>query len=340
MSRQTLNMPAPPQGVVASLVAGFETVNTRLELLLLPLALDLLLWLGPRWSIQPLVQQLAGAVVTPPGADAATRSNVELIRAALQEYGESFNLLSLLSTAPLGLPSLLSGRSPAATPLGAPTVYAVDSLALYVLLLGSLSLVGLLLGAFYLGCIAQQVRDRRISWLRLLREVWADWARLTALAVVLLVVLILLGTPVVLLTGVSTLIHPVLGGFVWIAGATLILWTIFYGAFAVHGMLLKRRGLFGALWDSARLVQVNLPQTAALLVIVVLVNAGLALVWNIPADNSWLLLLGMAGHALIYTVLIAATFAFYQDRYRWWTEMRHALRARSEAEQRSAEPKA
>ena len=31
-------MPDPPLGVIASIASGFETVNTRLELVLLPLA--------------------------------------------------------------------------------------------------------------------------------------------------------------------------------------------------------------------------------------------------------------------------------------------------------------
>jgi hypothetical protein len=81
-------------------------------------------------------------------------------------------------------------------------------------------------------------------------------------------------------------------------------------------------------------VQINLPPAAGLFMLIVLINIGLALVWNVPADDSWLLLLGLAGHALISTALVAATFVFYQDRLRWWIEMRQALQARAETDKR------
>jgi hypothetical protein len=48
----------------------------------------------------------------------------------------------------------------------------------------------------------------------------------------------------------------------------------------------------------------------------------------------------VAGHALISTALIAATFVFYQDRYRWWMEVRRGLAARAEADKRGLRPKA
>lgn len=337
MTHVPLKTPAPPQGVIASLVTGFETVNARLELILLPLALDLFLWLGPHLSIKSLVPQVMGtmqAAFAQAEADPTTQRNLAILRQALEDYSATFNIFSVLSTAPLGLPSLLAGRSPMATPVGSPMIWYVDSVPLYLLLLGAFLLVGLFLGAAYFGGIAQQVRDKRLSWGLLLRQVWGDWARLTALGALGLMALLALGLPVSLLTSLIWLFSPPIGGLVWIAGLALILSTLLYGGFALHGMLLQRRGLLTALWDSVRLVQLNLPHAASLFVLIVLINVGLGLVWNIPGDNTWLLLLGLSGHALISTALIAATFVFYQDRYRWWTEMRQTLLARAEAEKR------
>lgn len=338
MTQAPLKTPAPPQGVIASLVTGFETINARLELILLPLALDMFLWLGPHLSISMLVPQVEAALATlfaAAGNDATTQRNFDLIRLALEDYGRTFNVFSILSTAPLGLPSLLAGRGPVLTPAGSPAFWYVSSFPLYLLLVGAFILIGLLFGAVYFGGIAQQVRDKRLHWDVLFRQVWGDWAKLTALAALGVLVTVVLGTPVLLVTALLTYFSPLLGGLVWVAGLTIILWALFYAGFAVHGMLLQRRGLLTALWDSARLVQINLPYAAGLFVVVVVVNLGLALVWNIPHDDSWLLLLGLAGHALISTALIASTFVFYQDRYRWWVEMRQSLMARAEADKRS-----
>jgi hypothetical protein len=343
MTQVPPNTPVPPHGIISSLVTGFEAINARLELILLPLALDLFLWLGPHLSIGPLVPQVEAAMnglIATAGSDATTQRNFQVIRSALEDFGATFNVFSFLSTTPLGLPSLLAGRGPVVTPAGAPIVWAVNTVPLYLLLWGTFVLLGLLLGAFYFGLIAQQVRDKRLHWGALLRQVWGDWARLTALAVIGAGAILLLGLPVLLLTGLLSLLSPILGGLVWVAGLMVILWVLFYGGFALHGMLLQRRGLFPALWDSARLVQINLPYAAGLFVVVVVINLGLALVWNIPHDDSWLLLLGLGGHALISTALVAATFVFYQDRYRWWMEMRQTLLARAEAERRGLNRKA
>jgi hypothetical protein len=343
MTQVPLKTPVPPQGIIASLVTGFEAINARLELILLPLALDLFLWLGPHLSIGPLVPQVESAMnalVAAAGNDATTQHNFQLIKMALEDYGATFNVFSYLSTSPLGLPSLLAGRGAVVTPAGSPVVWTVSSVPLYLLLWGTFVLLGLLLGALYFGGIAQQVRDKRLRWGLLFRQVWGDWARLTALAVLAVVVVIILGTPVLLVTGLLTILNPILGGLVWVAGVVVILWALFYAAFALHGMLLQRRGLFLALWDSARLVQINLPHAASLFVVIIVINLGLALVWNIPRDDSWLLLLGLGGHALISTALFASTFVFYQDRYRWWVEMRQTLLARAEAEQRGLNRKA
>ena len=336
MAPPPLKLPTPPHGVIASLAGGFETVNARLELILLPLILDLFLWLGPRLSILPLIERFSNTLVTELATDATAEqlAVLEMFSQRMREYGQSFNLFAFLSTAPLGVPSQMAARGAIATPAGLPPTWYIDSVPVYLLFWAAFVLVGLFLGALYFGGIAQQVRDRRLSVRLLLRQVWSDWARLTALAVLAVVFLIVLGTPMFILSVVMWLFNPLLGSLAWILAFTLILWALFYGGFTLHAILLLRRALPGALWDSVRMVQFNLPHVAGLFLLVVLINVGLALVWNIPADDSWLLALGLGGHALISTALVASTFVFYQDRYRWWLEMRENLQARAEAEKR------
>jgi hypothetical protein len=122
--------------------------------------------------------------------------------------------------------------------------------------------------------------------------------------------------------------------------ATVILWVLVYLGFSLHGIILQRRGLFGALWDSIRIAHVSLPYTVTLYTAIILLYQGLGLVWSIPAENSWLMLFGVIGHALVSTALVAATFAFYKDRYRWWVEMRQINWAQSKAKRNGANRKA
>jgi hypothetical protein len=315
---------------VASLTAGFEAVNARLVLISLPMALDLLLWLGPRLSVKPLVEDslalmddiLAGTGDATPG--------FELLRDALIETAELFNLFSVLSTRPLGLPSLIAARGAPLTPFGPPLIWPIANPWLYLFLFGAFVGLGLLLGALYFGGIAQQVRDGQLNLTQLWSGVWGDWLRLSVLGIGALILVFVVGGPTVVMAQFATLVSPLLSGIISVLGATLILWVLIFGAFSVHGIVLQRRGLFGALWDSVRLVQSSLPQTAGLFAAVMVLNLGLGLVWNVPASDSWLMLVGVAGHALVSTALIAATFAFYKDRYRWWLETQQALKKQTE----------
>jgi hypothetical protein len=251
-----------------------------------------------------------------------------------QQFGDlasGFNLFAWLSTAPLGLPSLLAGRGSALTPAGVPIVWMIDHVLEYALLWGAFVLTGLFLGALYFGGIAQQVRESRLDLRRLLRQVWGDWARLTALAVLLSLAILAVWMPFQILAALFTLVNVLIGGIVSVIGTTLVLWILFFTVFAVHGIVLQRRGLFGAVLDSLRLVQRNLPATATLYVVIVLLSLGLGELWNIPKDDSWFLLLGVVGHALVSTALVVATFVYYQDRYRHWLELRQTQQARASA---------
>jgi hypothetical protein len=334
VAAQTRKMPAPPLGIIASLASGFETVNARLELILLPLALDLFLWLGPHLSIRPVTDQIVAGLPTPPGVDAATADNFEAMREALVALftnfagPERFNFFSTLSTMPLGLPSLMAGRAPLLLPGGAPLIWPVGGALDYVLLRLGLSLLGLFLGALYFGSIAQQIRDAQLRWRVLWREVWGDWARLTALAAVAILGLALLSIPLSLFALVLAFVHPLAARF---AVSTVMLWLLIYFGFTLHGLVVQRRGLLGAMWDSVRLAHVSLAQTLTLYTAVVCIYIGLDWVWNLPADDAWLLLIGLVGHAVVATALVAATFVFYKDRYRWWMEIRQMALAQVQA---------
>jgi len=66
-------------------------------------------------------------------------------------------------------------------------------------------------------------------------------------------------------------------------------------------------------------VRFTLPNTGLFLLAFVLINQGLNFLWSTPPSNSWLLLVGIAGHAFISTALLAASFIYYRDINAWLT---------------------
>lgn len=154
---------ARPLGVIGSLAAGFEMIGRHLWLILWPLVLDLLLWLGPRLSVAPLFEQFCGFLLARPAPDPTTARQVAQAVELLGQLGERFNLLSLLSVVPLlNVPSLLAQRPPGAvSPLGEPAIQAITNPLALMGWLAVLCPVGLALGFLYLSGLARRVRAVR-----------------------------------------------------------------------------------------------------------------------------------------------------------------------------------
>lgn len=330
MSTAAPSLPKPPVGIIDSITSGFEVVNGRLVLALFPLVLDVFLWLGPKLSIQPLVPPLIAGLESfyNYSGDPQVAQQFDVVKTSLNELGAQYNVFSALSTAPLGVPSFMGGPRPEAMPAGVPmVVWPIDQPLVFVMLFGLFTLAGLFLGALYFGGIAQQVREGRLDIGKLLWQVWPDWIRLTVFLALMLVILGIVTFPFLMVSSVVSLFSPLVGALVSALALTVVMWVIFYAGFTVQGMVLLRRGLFGAMWDSLRVAQGSFAYAAGLYILVVIINLGLSAVWGLASPSSWVMLAALGGHALVSTALVAATFVFYKDRYRWWVEMRQARAA-------------
>jgi hypothetical protein len=152
-----------PLGVIGSLAAGFEMIGRRLWLIALPVLIDLLLWLGPRLSVAPLLRPFVALLLAQPAADPTMASQVAQATQMLERFGDQFNLFSLLTALPLlNVPSLLAQHVPGmVSPLGEPRVLLTKSVLTPMAWGVGLVPIGLLLGFLYLNSLARQVRAWR-----------------------------------------------------------------------------------------------------------------------------------------------------------------------------------
>lgn len=300
-------------------MAGFEHVNTRYALIVLPLLLDLFLWLGPFVSIRPLMADLSlvfGQAMREAQRQSdlpeAQMTQLRATQEALRAYDP--NVLGTLSVPWVGVPSLLAGRlgpeSVWPRPADIPLPEALPALALMLALWPA----GVWLGTVYLSLIAHQVRDGRLDWRRLARDVWGDALQVGVLLVGLAMLALALGVPAVLALALFGALAPALAYIFFLLGLMAGFWFMVFFAFSVHGVVLARRNLFVAVWDSLRLVSRNYSATLSLFAVILLTNSGLGVLWNIPANTDILLAVGILGHALVTTALLTATFVFYHDR--------------------------
>jgi hypothetical protein len=163
MDATTREDSARPLGAIGSLAAGFEMLGQRLWLIALPVLLDLLLWLGPRLSIAPLLKQFVDLLLAQPTADPRMASQVAQATQMLEQFGDQFNLFSLLTALPLlNVPSLLGQHVPGSvSPLDGPRVLPATNVLTPMAWGVVLVPMGLLLGFLYLNSLARQVRALR-----------------------------------------------------------------------------------------------------------------------------------------------------------------------------------
>lgn len=341
METNKLSAPTPPVGVIESLSAGFETVAGKIILILLPLLLDLFLWVGPRLTIRPAIANYYHDVWQP--------SIAELSEEGRAYFGDSITLMSDFlakgaQEAPdqylplFGMPSLLTGQEASTLPFDySPPVWEVDS-TFGLLGVNCLSLgIGFLLGSIYIALIATQVRFGYLRMKRLLVRFPINLFWLGLLAVLLPLLFLIAYTPFLMLGMLFVLFSQQLAVFVWLVGLFLTLWVLMFLVFTIHGLFMNDRNLFASLWDSIRVVQWNMSATIFLVLLVVIINLSLTYIWTLAPTGSWLAVVGVAGHAFVTTGLIAATFVFFKDRYRYWQEVRAEILAELERQRAQGE---
>ncbi|NLG99241.1 MAG: hypothetical protein GX491_17945 [Chloroflexi bacterium] len=343
----------PPQ-LISSLTGGFNAVANHIYLILLPIALDLFLWLGPHLRLKSLLEPFLTDVIALLRESGSMEmipmlDNIENLWTVLLDH---YNLLINLSTFPLGVPSLMAGQLPLETPLGQPEIIEIS--ALWQLVLGwlGISLLGLFLGsAFYAwvaNCTGRQIAQEDCAGIPagipagpLAQEsaafaqqmpaeeqnspdirpvppltpkvlLWQTLQLVLLVLIVLIVALMLLG-PGLLISSFLALISPALAQLALLVISFGVIWMMVPLVFSPHGIYLCGLNAFSAIFNSTRVVRFSLPSTGLFLLSLVVLYQGMGLLWRTPPDNSWMLLVGVFGHAFITTGLLAASFVYYRS---------------------------
>ncbi len=98
--------------------------------------------------------------------------------------------------------------------------------------------------------------------------------------------------------------------------------------FSPHGIIAHHKTMWESTLESIRLSRATLPTTGLLILVFVLISEGLNVLWNIPEDQSWFLMIGIFGHAFITAALLAASFAYYKDADTYLRELKRQREAR------------
>ena len=293
------------------MMRGFDTVANHILVILPPVLLDLLLWLGPHLRLKSFFQPFIDRIPSLANAFPSSFPNVTTLQQAWTDMADHFNLLVVLRTFPIGVTSLLGLELPSRTPWGTPSSLDAGSILGIFFWAIFLALIGWVVGAYYF----YSVSDAAIK--PAARSFWNSVKQSIFLSIIWLGFLIVFGLPALLIISVVSVISSFLGQIVLFLGALLLAWLLMPIFFSAHGIFISQMDAMRAILNSLRLVRFTLPNTGLFLLVFVIINIGLNFLWSSPKDSSWFLLVGIAGHAFVSTALLAASFIYYRDINSW-----------------------
>lgn len=316
MENRSTSSGAPPR-MMNAVIAGFNVVANNLVLLVLPVLIDLFLWLGPQVSIRnalkPAIDDVVRLLQQVNSPQVASQMNV--ISDVWEQILVEFNLLGTIRTMPIGVPSLMSSVLTQSTPLGSATIYEVPTIASALGIWLVVILVGFAVGCIYFSMLARATSEdgEGFEFKFFLNKVLYAFALTISLVVGLLIIAI----PALMLISVIALISPGLGDFAMMFVGFLLIWMLLPLVFTPHAIFSSKSGLVVSAMTSVRLVRNFMPGTGLFLIIAMVFSQGLNVLWRVPPSNSWMTLIGILGHAFILTAIFAASFVYFRNGLRW-----------------------
>ena len=300
-----------PPRLIPAFVAGFNAIANHIYLIIFPVLLDLLLWLGPLVRVKNLVQPAIEETIKQMSGlyPADYLALMESSKQSFIQFFEHFNLLFALRTFPIGIPSLMVGIAPINNPLGNSPIIEMTTMNQAWSVIITCIAFGLVMGCLFFSLVAKVVAGNKMHWdvnVYLLQLKNAFFLMLG-----LLVLGVLLSIPTLLLMSLMVSFLPSLGSLPIMIIGVFLVWMILPMVFAVHGIFMGQTNIWKSLANSMHLVRRYLPGTGLFFLVAVLLGQGLDLLWSTPSSGEWISLIGIFGHAFISSGVLAASFVYY-----------------------------
>lgn len=314
------NLPPPP-GIINSIRAGFDVIASHITVILIPLLLNLFLWLGPRLRLDAMFASMKNDVISIWKASGVPAADIQNVLNWYEATLPHINLFWLVRTLPIGISSLLLPHGNLATPMGAPIVWQVNVFNFPGWLL-MLTFIGWVGGAIYFRSVAWvAIRDQEQTI-----EIPNAILQTVLISIFFTILIFALGIPVLLFLLMILQRSALLGNLFILFASLASVWVIVPLFFWPHGVFIKKQNVLTAIMSSFQLARFTLPTSSLFVLVVFLLANGLNFLWSIPAEDSWMTLVGIFGHAFVTTALLAASFIYYRDMSAWVQAVLQKLR--------------
>lgn len=294
--------------LIETISAGYAALNQRLWLLLIPVALDIYLWLGTQLSFAPFFRLMRDMLT-----EAATLYDLEpqqqeQLITQLQNT-DMRGVLAWLNFVPVLMPHLASRGGT----MAGPVLYVGNPTGMLAAML-TVNLVALLISGVFLNLVGSSVRSEPLHPRDDARRSLLAVLRIGGYALLLLGAAVAAGIPFFIVLSMVMLLTPVGATFLLIAGYVIVFMVMVYTYFAAAAVIIDGAGPLQAIMQSVRLVRQHFLATLGLLLVGEVIITGLNIVWGMLAGNPFGLLLAMLGSSYVGSGLVAARLIFYRDR--------------------------
>lgn len=317
-------------GLIDTLTAGFRLVWRRPWLILLPVLVDVLLWLGPQLSVRPLMDVMV-EIMRASGIPADAAQGLMVSPEMLQDMTTGFNLLWLLSNSLTWFNVLVPGLvEPARLGLAtAPIDIPLASLPVVALLL---AVAGLGLGSAFLTSIVSQLEGPGGLAPSSLRRWLHTWGWVLVYGLLLLAMFMV--STFVLSLGISLLLllvpglANVFGTLAVLTGTWILVGLFLLLYFVAAAMASDGVGLGQAMRRSLAVVMQNFWSTVGLIVLTGMILVGFQVIFQRLAQAGPVaIIMSILANAVLLTGLTAARLIFYRDRLLRIALAQHSVQA-------------
>jgi len=298
--------------ILTAFSSGFNTASNHIYLIILPIILDLILWFGPRLSIGNIFSPYIDSFF-----NLANSESPELYNLLQDNYSsfitalDSFNLLSMLRTYPVGVTSLLSPLNLTSNPISIPISFDLNSMGSTISTFIVILIIGLIFGSLFFHQISNSVQKP------LSNNRFADFSKaagqILILPMILVILLIMILIPIAIIIPILNIISPAIGQIGMMIALVAVIWIFIPLFFTPHSIFLFKQNIITSMMTSISVVRFTLPGSAFFLFTAFLLSEGMNLLWTIPPENSWMLIIGIVGHAFISTAILASSYHYFLD---------------------------
>lgn len=303
--RQTTTQADARPRIVDLIAEGLSLAVARPWLLVVPILLDLYLWIGYRIEPRALMEALVRLI-----EDASIADTTDVVASLQNLAGSNMSQLGALF-----VPSMLAGVGRGSIyQIADPRVWSPASSGAVLLVALGLIVAGSLLAMIYTVPIANAILGRRPGLGALISAIARAWGRMLLFLAIVVAAIFAVTIPIAIIAAIFAALLPLLTSLLLF----VVLAALLYAYFVFDAIVVVEVGPIAAIRYSAGVVHRNFRAAIGLVLATLLLTTGIPEIATRFLDRPPGLVLAVLIQALIATGATAASMFFFIDRLRRW----------------------